>query len=468
MIIRQTYHLTLLTFALIGCALTFHASAGEAPAIQGEAQVKLRLPTFLASHMVLQRNAPITIHGWGEPGEQVAVTLGNEQATTKVDEEGRWELSLKPRKANAQAVELSVQSGDESIKLTDILIGDVWLGSGQSNMQAGLKGEHAKSAKHPQIRLFNASTSTKAIAKKDGNLDGTWKVCSPESVGGFSGVLYHFGARLHKDVEIPIGLINISRGGSAIEPWTTYSHRSNHLYEALIAPLHKQSIAGCIWFQGETDVMMKHGSSYFQRMKDLIEGWRGNWGEDMPFYYVHLTPSKAEGYAPGELPKVWEAQTQALSIPNTGMAVITDLAGDLGIHPKDHHGIGNRLALWALAKDYGKDIVYAGPLFKDIEIKGDKAYLSFAHAKGLKSRDGKALNEFKIVSAKGEVIPAQAEIKGETVVVSADGVTPIAVQFGWHKTAQPNLVNGAGLPAAPFHTDNWKGATDLDTPANTP
>jgi sialate O-acetylesterase len=409
--------------------------------------------------MVVQRNKPIVIHGWGKVGAEVKVALGKENTTTTVDEDGKWERSLKARKANAKPVELTVKSADETITLTDILIGDVWLGSGQSNMQAGLSGDDVKAAKHPQIRLFNVSTSRESIAKPNDDLDGTWKVCSPKTAGGFSAVLYHFGARLHKDVSIPIGLINSSRGASAIEPWTTYPNRSNHLYNAAIAPLRKQAITGCIWFQGETNVMFKNGLTYFDKMKHLIEGWRGNWGEDMPFYYVHLTPCSAEGYEPGELPSVWEAQTKALTLPHTGMAVITDLADDLSMHPRDKHGIGNRLALWALAKTYDKDIAYSGPLFKGIEMKGNQARLSFAHANGLKSSDGKALTEFKVVTADGKSVEAKAEIDGETVVVSAEGVTPVAVQFGWHKTAQPNLVNGAGLPAAPFHSDHWQGGT---------
>ncbi|HIL36392.1 MAG TPA: sialate O-acetylesterase [Planctomycetes bacterium] len=455
-------------FAILAATLVLGFLA-EVAAQDAPEKGVLRLPNFLASHMVLQRNKPIVIQGWGKVGAKIKVSLGNENVATSVEKTGRWELSLKARKANTKPVDLKVESGTQTITLTDILIGDVWLGSGQSNMQAGLGGDDVKAAKHPQIRLFNVSTSRDSLAKLSlkarkanaptEDLDGTWKVCSPETAGGFSAVLFHFGARLQKEVSIPIGLINSSRGASAIEPWTTYPNRSNHLYLAVIAPLRKQGIAGCIWFQGETNVMFKNGLTYFGKMKDLIEGWRGNWGQDMPFYYVHLTPCTAEGYAPGELPKVWEAQTKALTLPHTGMAVITDLAGDLGMHPRDKHGIGNRLARWALAKTYDKDIAFSGPLFKGIEIRGNKARLSFAHAKGLKSSDGKALTEFKIVTTEGKLVPAQAKIDGDIVVVSSKDVIPVAVQFGWHKTAQPNLVNGAGLPAAPFHSDNWQGGT---------
>ncbi len=196
-------------------------------------------------------------------------------------------------------------------------------------------------------------------------------------------------------------------------------------------------------------------------MKALIEGWRQAWGYDFPFYFVQLPPCR--GYPAGELPYLWEAQVASLKIPGTGMVVTTDLAGKAKvIHPKNKAGVGNRLALLALAKDYGKkDLAYSGPLYKAMKIEGGKIRLSFAHAGGdLKSRDGRPLTEFEIAGADGKFVPAQAAIDSDTVVVQAKEVaTPTQARFGWRNVANPNLVNKEGLPASPFQTDNWQGGT---------
>jgi sialate O-acetylesterase len=212
--------------------------------------------------------------------------------------------------------------------------------------------------------------------------------------------------------------------------------------------------------------MYKKGLQYAPKMKALIDGWRRTWGlPEMPFYYVQIAPwsgKQFKGYHEGQLPAVWEAQASVLKLPNTGMAVITDLVDDIDdLHPKNKHDVGKRLALWALAKTYSrKDIVYSGPLYESLKIEGNKTRLSFAHAQGLKSRDGKPLSEFKIAGADGKFVDATAEIDGDTVVVHAESVeAPQTVRFGWHKMANPNLVNGSGLPASPFQTDNWQGGT---------
>jgi sialate O-acetylesterase len=245
-----------------------------------------------------------------------------------------------------------------------------------------------------------------------------------------------------------------------MEPWAVTEKGSGGMYNAMIAPLAKFPITGCIWYQGETNVIKKNGLSYYDKMNDLIVGWRKHWGDDMPFYFVHIAPWSGGKYEAGQLPALWEGQTKTLNLPHTGMAVVTDLVHNINdIHPSNKHDVGDRLARWALAKKYGKGGVYSGPLLKSVKVEGNKARVSFAHAAGLKSRDGKPLNEFKVAGADGKFVDATAEVDGETVVVSADGVTPVTVQFGWHKVANPNLVNGAGLPAAPFQSKDWQGGT---------
>jgi sialate O-acetylesterase len=226
----------------------------------------------------------------------------------------------------------------------------------------------------------------------------------------------------------------------------------------MIHPIVPFAIRGVIWYQGESNVMQGDGLLYARKMQALIQGWRKAWGQgDFPFLFVQLAPFT--GYREGELPKVWEAQVESLKIANTGMAVTTDIAGDVNdIHPPDKQSVGKRLALWALAKTYDrKGIVPSGPLYKAMAVEGDKAILSFAYvAEGLKSRDGKDLTEFQIAGENRKFVAAKAVIQGNKVVVSVDGVAnPAAVRFGWNKTANPNLSNSAGLPASPFRTDNW-------------
>jgi len=196
-------------------------------------------------------------------------------------------------------------------------------------------------------------------------------------------------------------------------------------------------------------------------MQALIEGWRKVWGYEFPFYFVQLAPWS--GYGPGSLPPLWEAQVASLKIPGTGMAVTTDIVHNIGdIHPRNKFEVGNRLALWALAKDYGKkDLVYSGPLYKAMKVEGDKIQLSFAHVGGgLKSRDGKPLTEFEIAGADGNFVPAEATIDGDTVVVQGkDVAAPAQARFGWRNVANPNLINKEGLPASPFQTNDWQGGT---------
>ncbi len=256
-----------------------------------------------------------------------------------------------------------------------------------------------------------------------------------------------------------MGLINSSWGGSPIEPWTVAEGKGGGMYNAMIAPLKPFAIRGAIWYQGESN--MANGLNYYDKMKALIEGWRQVWGQDFPFYFVEIAPWS--GYAPGGLPLLWEGQVASLKIPSTGMAVTTDLVDNIqDIHPKNKFDVGNRLALWALAKDYGKKgLVYSGPLYKSMKVEGDKLRLTFAHVGGgLKSRDGKPLSEFQVAGADGKFVPAEAVIDGDTVIVEAKGVTaPTQARFGWRNTANPNLVNKEGLPASPFQTKNWQGGT---------
>lgn len=424
-------------------------------------QAEVKLPKVFGSHMVIQRDQPVVIWGWADPGEKVSVSLDGRNATATADAQGNWRMDLPGVPADGKARRLSIE-GKNKIELDDILAGEVWVGSGQSNMEWPVVAcNNAKDAiaqaNHPQIRLFHVPKVQQPQAAKDVKAD--WTLCTPQTIPGFSAALYFFGLRVQKDLNVPVGLINSSWGGSPIEAWIVADRSAGGMYNGMIAPLKPFAIRGAIWYQGESNV--GNGLAYYDKMKALIEGWRRVWGCDFPFLFVQIAPWS--GYAPGALPPLWEAQVESLKIPNTGMAVTTDLVDDIkDIHPKNKIDVGNRLALWALAKTYCKEgVVYSGPLYKSMNTEGSKVRLSFAHtAGGLKSRDGRALSEFEIAGADGKFVAAEASIDGATVVVeNKDVPEPKQVRFGWRNTANPNLVNSAGLPASPFQTNHWLGGT---------
>jgi len=460
---------------LLCCMISLLVLASNVPPVRAD----VNLPKVLSSHMVLQRERPLPIWGWADPGEEVMVRLDEATATTIADSNGDWKVVLPAVKADGKAHTMTI-SGKNEIELDDILIGDVWIGSGQSNMEFRLAGstggqQAVATADCPQIRLLHVDQATALQPAKDivvyngprvknqpppPPVTGpAWKVCTPQTVPSFSAVLYYFGQRLHKDLDVPIGLINSSCGGSSIEAWIASGGKSG-LYNGMIAPVKPLAIRGVIWYQGEKNVALKNGLEYRGKMQSLIDGWRKVWGYDFPFYFVQIAP-----YAryKTSLPDLWEAQVASLKIPGTGMAVITDLVDDIeNIHPPNKFDVGNRLALWALAREYGKnDLIYSGPLYKSMQVEGNRIRLSFAHVGGgLKSRDGKPLSEFEIAAEDGQFVTAEATIDGDTVVVEAREVTsPTQVRFGWRNEANPNLVNKEGLPASPLQTDNWQGGT---------
>ena len=426
---------------------------------------EVKLPAVLDSHMVLQRDAPITFWGWADAGEQVTVSLGDESKATRAGKDGRWQVGLSPQKADGKTRQITV-TGKNTIELTDVLVGEVWIGSGQSNMEWALantngSAEAIAEADHPSIRLFHIPKVQDKEPASDVKAD--WKVCTPKSIPRFSAVLYYFGLKLQKELDVPVGLINSSWGGSPIEPWTIANGKSGGMYNGMIAPIVQFPARGVIWYQGETNVLNKNGLAYEGKMIDLIEGWRSSFqNPDLAFYFVQIAPWSGR-YEAGELPKLWEAQVASLKLPGTGMAVTTDLVDNIAdIHPRNKLDVGNRLARWALAKAYQRDgIVYSGPLYKSMAIEGNRIRLSFAHvADGLRSGDEKPLSDFQIAGADGKFVDAEAKVDGDTVVVSSSGVkAPTTVRFGWNKIANPNFVNSAGLPASPFQTADWRGGT---------
>ena len=482
----------------------------------------LSLPRIFSDNMVLQRELPIKVWGWADPGQDVTVSFAGTMQSAKTGADGKWTATLAAQPASAEGRELKAQAGGSSVSVKNVLVGEVWICSGQSNMEWTMDvTDDAKDAiagaNYPLIRQFKVPHVTHTKPQKD--LPGDWSVCSPATAAKFTAVGYHFGLQLHKSLNVPIGLLNTSWGGTRIEPWTDpkgfevsaqlkdivdqiagadalhvqnqrsrldqleswvkqarkdldagkeptgfpggmpehpliRSDKPTSIYNAMVAPIVSYTIRGAIWYQGESN--NGEGLLYTEKMKALISSWRRLWGQgEFPFLYVQLAPYRYN--KPEALPGIWEAQQAALSIPNTGMAVITDIGNVSDIHPRNKREVGRRLSLWALTKTYGKEgLVYSGPLYKSSRVEGNKVVIQFDHADGLKSLDGKPLSWFTVAGADKRFVPAEARIEGSTVVVSAaDVAQPASARFGWNELAEPNLANGAGLPASPFRTDRW-------------
>ncbi len=456
------------------------------------AQADVKLPLIFGDHMILQRDQKVPVWGWADDGEKVTVEFAGEKIETTTAG-GKWSVKLPALKANSTGAKLTV-TGNNKVEFQDVLVGEVWFCSGQSNMEWDVKAsknsaQEIAGSNNPRIRHFKVPHVTANEPQEEVKTAGGWRLTTPETVGSFTAVGYFFAREIQKDLDVPIGLIGDNWGGTRIEPWippvgfkqvpalkadfadkladlparvpgkAPSSGSPMAIYNAMVHPVVPYAIRGALWYQGESN--NGEGMLYFEKMKALIGGWRTIWNQgEFPFLFVQLAPYRYNN--PERLPGIWEAQTASLAIPNTGMAVTTDISTVGNIHPPDKQEVGHRLALWALAKTYGKDIAsYASPLYDAVKVEGNKARVSFKNAVGgLKSRDGKPLTWFTIAGEDKKFVAANAEVSGDSVVVSADGVSsPVAVRFGWHELAEPNLANAAGLPASPFRTDTWKDAT---------
>ncbi len=493
----------------------------------GTAWADVTLPKVIGDHMVLQQEMAVPIWGWADAGEEVTVTLGKCRATATADSDGKWMVKLDALEAGGPH-EMTVK-GKNTITLADILVGEVWVASGQSNMQWSVRAslnpdQEIAAAKYPEMRLFTVARKTADQPQDD--CEGSWAACTPETVPGFSAVAYFFGRYLHKELEVPAGLINTSWGGTPAEAWTSLDaqqgnpvleptlarwnqqisaydpeaaqkryekaleawkqaaqkakaegakpprrprapvdprqspHRPASLYNGMISPLLPFAIRGAIWYQGESNA--GRAEQYLTLFPTMIRNWRDKWGQgDFPFLFVQLAPFRYGGADPRNCAELRETQRLTLElVPNTGMAVTTDIGNVKDIHPKNKQEVGKRLALWALAKTYGENLVYSGPLYDSMSIEGDKIRVKFKHAGGGLAAKGGPLAHFTIAGKDGEFVPAAATIDGDTVVVHSDQVAkPAAVRFGWADDAEPNLFNKERLPASPFRTDDFEMVT---------
>ncbi|MDR2345296.1 MAG: sialate O-acetylesterase [Planctomycetaceae bacterium] len=443
----------------------------------------VKLPDVFASGMVLQRDLPAPVWGWADPQEKITVTIGDQSQTTETNEDGRWQVKLNPLKAANKPTKLIVK-GKNEIVLENILVGEVWLCSGQSNMAWTMNKLPDSKADIPSInnvniRLFQVKHET--AQKPVDHLTPTikWQSAEPKSVTHFSSIGYYFGAKLNEELDVPIGLIDSSWGATRIEPWTTVdgfksvsipsvvkladvklSEKPNQqqptaLYNKMIHPLTPFAMRGVIWYQGEGNLNDK--MIYAEKMKALIAGWRKVFNNaELGFYYVQLAPFRY-GNVPTSLPQLWEAQAEVeKQVSKSGMVVINDIGNINDIHPKNKKIVALRLAAQALNKTYGKkEIACESPKFEKLTIDGESVVISFTDVKEFKTRDGKSPDWFEIAGENKEYHKADAVIVDKTKIkLTSDKVSkPVHVRFAWSQIAEPNLRNESDLQLGAFRTD---------------
>ncbi|NIG53231.1 sialate O-acetylesterase [Chitinophaga sp. Cy-1792] len=457
--------------------------------ILGKAFSDVRLPALLASDMVLQQKSAVSLWGWASPGETVYITTSWDNHTDSVmaTSEAMWKLKVNTPAAGGPYT--ITFRGANTIKLENILIGEVWVCSGQSNMEWSsnqnlpqMMEELPKSA-NSNIRLFRVDRITSATPQDD--VPATWKVCGPESLKGFSAVGYFFAKKLQQQLNIPVGIISAAWGGTPAEVWTpaplvtsnpelkAAAEKIEHsmwwtvtpgaAYNAMIYPLTNYNIAGAIWYQGESNT--KTAATYAQLLDTMVTSWRSKWNNDFPFYLVQIAPYHYDKQNIGALLR--EQQTNALQIKNTGMVVITDLVDNVkDIHPKNKIDVAARLANMALSETYHQSVGEVwSPMFKNMEISKDKAVLYFDNAKnGFVIHNGTKASDFMIAGEDKNFYPADVKLEKDKIIVSSKQVkVPVAVRFGFSNMATPNVFSKDGLPVAPFRTDNWPVPTPAET-----
>lgn len=460
---------------------------------------KIVLPKIIGHNMVLQRLKSVPVWGTAAKREKITVTFGGQHKETIAGDSGKWEVKLNPMEASDLPREMVI-SGTNTIILKNILVGEVWLCSGQSNMeyamrknskiQGTVKGK--KPLEDDLLTAHNTNIRIFLVRRKYMSPDSThcgWDAATGTALRDFSAVGYFYAKELYQKLHIPIGMISSAVPGSRIEPWIEAKKleispkmRNEEIleplsadkgdpgkfYTTMIQPLIPFSIRGFLWYQGESNCFLNENIRYAYKFKTLIENWRNDWKDTkMPFYFVQIAPfnySASKDVRPHtteNLPEFWEAQALALTLPKTGMITITDLVDSIvDLHPAYKWEVGRRLSLVALNKTYGfKDIICSGPTYKQMKTENDKIEVTFTNTgSGLASSDGKPLNGFSIAGTDGKYVQARAEIKGNKIILSSPDVKkPLSVRFSWHEAAQSNFINEEGLPAVPFRSDNpWK------------
>jgi sialate O-acetylesterase len=494
-------------------------------------QAGIKLPAMIGNHMVLQRDIENPIWGWADPGADVTVAMEGQILQAKADKNGKWIVKLAPMAGSHYAMRMTIQSKGEEVVLSNIVVGEVWVCSGQSNMQFAVAQAYdadleVATANYPNIRLISVpQTGTQEVQE---DFKGQWDICTPETIGQFSAVGYYFGRQLHQTLGVPIGLIDNSWGGSAAEAWVardvleadprfaayieqwkateatydhekavadwkvkaeeakaagkpaprapanqlTGQHRPGNLWAGVLSPSIGYGIRGAIWYQGESNSSRAY--QYDDLFSLMITEWRKAWGiGDFPFYWVQLADFMAEKDAPSESSwaELREAQSNTLSLPNTGQAVIYDLGEGRDIHPRNKQDVAKRLARIALARDYGVNLVYQSPSYEAMEISENKAVLTFENVGGgLYSFDTQDAIGFTVAGEDKVWHPGVGKIVGQNKVevTSSYVAAPVAVRYAWADNPVANLRNREGLPVDPFRTDDWTLSTEPQPAASTP
>jgi len=496
---------------------------------------ELRVPHFFSDHMILQRERAAAIWGRADAGAEVSVSFKGRSASAKAGADGKWRAQIETGAADAKGAVLTISAGADKIEIKDVLVGEVWFASGQSNMfyTMNRSPEYAgliKESNHPALRMFNAPLVTAAEDQDD--IEGSWKAATPETVADYSAVAFFFARKLHLELGVPVGVIKSAWGGKPVETFTSrealntlpgtkalveamlkdeagydqakadaaYATKLEQwratmaaakgkpeeerkrlpkkpdapkrplltegkpgvLFAAMIHPFTGYTMRGAIWYQGEGNA--RSGAvPYDQTLPLMINDWRKRWADEFSFYYVQLAGYRAPSMEPGT-PDPWALLQDRMRLvlgttPKTGMAITNDVGEADDIHPKNKKDPGERLARWALAKDYGRELIYSGPLFKSSEAKDGAIRVTFDQSgTGLKSRDGGALKRFEIAGADKKWKWADAKIEGSdsVLVSSAEVKQPVAVRYAWAANPEGvNLVNSDGLPASVFRTDDW-------------
>lgn len=481
---------------------------------------QVRLPALVGDNMVLQQNAKVNLWGWASANEKISIQLGwnNLPIEISADANGNWKTAVDTPSGSEKQYDITINAAN-TIVLKNVLIGEVWLCSGQSNMffpvgredktwKTGVKNyeQEVKNASFPSIRLFTVAINASQTPLED--VTGSWRICTPESIQTFSGVAYFFGRDLYQKLKVPIGLISTSWGGTKAEAWTAQSvleqdvaflpilqqdAKNEKLYQEKLETYYLNLINERIASaenaaKGQLKKPKKepNKTSYVLYNAMLhpivnytIKGaiwYQGESNSGKAYLYRSLFPAMVkswrEEWKQGDFPfyyvqitphkgqnaEIREAQLMALkTIPNSAMVVTTDVGDPNNIHPIDKQTVGYRLSLIARAKTYGeKNLVYSGPIFNHMKIKKQKVQLFFDYAQSGLKKNGETLKEFEIAGEDQVFYPADAKIDGKTIVVSSSKVKePVAVRFAWKAIPEPNLFNNENLPASPFRTDDW-------------
>lgn len=475
---------------------------------------EVQLPNIFSDHMVLQRQQANKVWGKAAPGEAVSVSIAGQTHQATADDNGAWSVELDSLDAGGPHT-LTVKGSNE-ISISDVLVGEVWICSGQSNMEWSMNRTYdydleKLAAANPNLRMINYPNVgvQEPIFSHE---KSAWMVSSPENLGGFSAVGYFFGKHLEATLDVPVGLVNDAWGGSACEAWISRdkikqaghsgllsrwekmeteaaelasvenrteqqtnrlnglnrqlrgNHRPANIYNGVLKSHLGYGIRGAIWYQGESNASRAY--QYRELFPLMIASWRQEWGQgDFPFYWVQLADFKGESNQPGDSDwaELREAQTMALdALPNVGQAVIIDVGEGRDIHPRNKRDVGNRLARLALANEYGYEIACRSPRFKSMEKQDGKIVLSFDHVDdGLRAFDVSRPVGFSIAGEDQKFVWADAKIvDGNRIEVWSDQVAdPAAVRYGWADNPKVNVYDGAHLPLTPFRTDDWPGMT---------